>query len=662
MINKSLFKSVVRQCSKLNVSFLITALIGLGFNSNEAYAQSQQYFFEDFESNIILPGNLPSGWSTSSTTNGNGPSFAIWNQSLANSVGYWPVTEPREGTQFAGLRNANAQCNCAADTSFLQTPLINLQNIPHPAITFNIFNPDFENFDDAFIKISTDNGATWASIFYAVNQGLFTVLPTHKDDWKTVILDLGFYANNTIQIRFYWSNKGTTASNSPIDYLGSGYAVDNVRIIDRDSINMTNERTYLGSANDPYMSAPSLPYTMIPLNQVYPVTSNSMVFNTGRSTAFNVGVFSEIFKENVFQGTWTSAIFDSIRPLYKPDISITSGYVPDAIGTYQIENTIFTGSIESYLDDNTTSTRFAVTECTYANDYGDAYGSYQLDSNEYGGNAFFINQADNFNSIQVAIHSGTPIGAEVYGQVYEYIGIDAATGNFIFNPVPGSTTLVHTLTAGELSTTSTTKFICLSFPDGLFLDGGKTYFFGVHCNQNFYISYSGGNDVENSLIYSNKSLSYVSKLKTMMVRVIGSCSEPCLIENTNGCTNPDACNYNSLAIIDDGSCVLIGATCDDGNNCTINDLISSDCSCYGEQNCSPNINQPYFGCNDGFYNLAFSVQIPSGNSQNTLIVETSYGNTIQVNPPLSNFEYIDAGLYPADGSQVWITAYFAESP
>ena len=662
MTKKSHYWRLAQQCSFLNFSLILTTILGLGLSGIEAGAQSQQYFFEDFEASITLPGNLPSGWSTSSTANGNGPSFAIWNQSLANSVGYWPVTEPREGTQFAGLRNANAQCNCAADTSYLQTPLINLQNIPHPAITFNIFNPDFENFDDAFIKISTDNGVTWGSIFYAVNQGIFTVLPTHKDDWKSVILDLGFYTNNSLQIRFYWSNKGTTAANSPIDYLGSGYAVDNVRIIDRDLINLTSERTYVGSANDPYMSEPSLPYTMIPLNQVYAVTSNSMVFNTGRATAFNVGIFSEIFKENVFQGTWTSNIIDSIRPLYKPDISITSGYVPDAIGTYQIENTVFTGNIEPYLDDNTTSTRFAVTECTYANDYGDAYGSYQLDSNEYGGNAFFINQADNFNSIQVAIHAGTPVGAEIYGQVYEYNGIDAATGNFIFNLVPGSTTIVHTLTAGDLSTTSTTKFICLGFPGGLFLEGGKTYFFGVHCNENFYLSFSGGNDVENSLIYSNKSFRYVSTLKTMMVRVIGSCSEPCLIENTNGCTNPGACNYNSLAIIDDGSCVLIGATCDDGNNCTINDIINSDCTCQGEQNCSPSINQPYFGCNDGFYNLSFSVQIPSGNSQNTLIVETSYGNIIQVDPPLSNYEYINAGLYPADGSPVWIAAYFAESP
>ena len=662
MTKKSHYWRLEQQCSFLNFSLILTTIFGLGLSGIEAGAQNQQYFFEDFEASITLPGNLPSGWSTSSTANGNGPSFAIWNQSLANSVGYWPVTEPREGTQFAGLRNANAQCNCAADTSYLQTPLINLQNIPHPAITFNIFNPDFENFDDAFIKISTDNGVTWGSVFYAVNQGIFTVLPAHKDDWKSVILDLGFYTNNSIQIRFYWSNKGTTAANSPIDYLGSGYAVDNVRIIDRDLINLTSERTYVGSANDLYMSAPSLPYTMIPLNQVYAVTSNSMVFNTGRATAFNVGIFSEIFKENVFQGTWTSNIMDSIRPLYKPDISNTSGYVPDEIGTYQIENTVFTGNIEPYLDDNTTSTRFAVTECTYANDYGDAYGSYQLDSNEYGGNAFFINQADNFNSIQVAIHAGTPVGAEIYGQVYEYNGIDAATGNFIFNLVPGSTTIVHTLTAGDLSTTSTTKFICLGFPGGLFLEGGKTYFFGVHCNENFYISYSGGNDVENSLIYTNKSFSYVSKLKTMMVRVIGSCSEPCLIENTNGCSNPGACNYNSLAIIDDGSCVLVGATCDDGNNCTINDIINSDCTCQGEQNCSPSINQPYFGCNDGFYNLSFSVQIPSGNSQNTLIVETSYGNIIQVNPPLSNYEYINAGLYPADGSPVWITAYFAESP
>ena len=49
-----------------------------------------------------------------------------------------------------------------------------------------------------------------------------------------------------------------------------------------------------------------------------------------------------------------------------------------------------------------------------------------------------------------------------------------------------------------------------------------------------------------------------------------------------GCTNLDACNYDELATDDDGSCILIGDACDDGDENTINDTIDENCECVGE--------------------------------------------------------------------------------
>jgi hypothetical protein len=49
-----------------------------------------------------------------------------------------------------------------------------------------------------------------------------------------------------------------------------------------------------------------------------------------------------------------------------------------------------------------------------------------------------------------------------------------------------------------------------------------------------------------------------------------------------GCTVVEACNYNPEAGFDDGSCVFIGDACDDGNMMTINDVITADCGCAGE--------------------------------------------------------------------------------
>ncbi|MAI22913.1 MAG: hypothetical protein CL828_02555, partial [Crocinitomicaceae bacterium] len=49
-----------------------------------------------------------------------------------------------------------------------------------------------------------------------------------------------------------------------------------------------------------------------------------------------------------------------------------------------------------------------------------------------------------------------------------------------------------------------------------------------------------------------------------------------------GCTDSAACNYDSSAEADDGSCVFPGDACDDGNSLTINDAYTGSCVCAGE--------------------------------------------------------------------------------
>jgi uncharacterized protein (TIGR02145 family) len=48
-----------------------------------------------------------------------------------------------------------------------------------------------------------------------------------------------------------------------------------------------------------------------------------------------------------------------------------------------------------------------------------------------------------------------------------------------------------------------------------------------------------------------------------------------------GCTDNGACNYNSAATQNDNSCLYTGATCDDGNTNTTNDVINGSCVCAG---------------------------------------------------------------------------------
>jgi hypothetical protein len=61
---------------------------------------------------------------------------------------------------------------------------------------------------------------------------------------------------------------------------------------------------------------------------------------------------------------------------------------------------------------------------------------------------------------------------------------------------------------------------------------------------------------------------------------VGAYAEVCPVF-VPGCTNDLACNYDITATDDDGSCILPGDACDDGNAATENDQIQADCSCAG---------------------------------------------------------------------------------
>jgi uncharacterized protein (TIGR02145 family) len=81
-------------------------------------------------------------------------------------------------------------------------------------------------------------------------------------------------------------------------------------------------------------------------------------------------------------------------------------------------------------------------------------------------------------------------------------------------------------------------------------------------------------------------------------------NESCVCEGStgqiSGCTNNTACNYNSTATQDDGSCHYIGSPCNDGNSNTFDDVYNESCVCEGStgnvgstHTCgAPNIHNP----------------------------------------------------------------------
>ena len=83
-----------------------------------------------------------------------------------------------------------------------------------------------------------------------------------------------------------------------------------------------------------------------------------------------------------------------------------------------------------------------------------------------------------------------------------------------------------------------------------------------------------------------------------------------------GCTNEGACNYEPLAETDNGTCVLVGDSCDDGNPSTLNDVINADCLCGEEVDLLGEMDAaelPSLGPNPAAYDLSVKADHPLGN-------------------------------------------------
>ena len=68
---------------------------------------------------------------------------------------------------------------------------------------------------------------------------------------------------------------------------------------------------------------------------------------------------------------------------------------------------------------------------------------------------------------------------------------------------------------------------------------------------------------------------FTSQASTPAVRLITGSFEA-------GCIDEAACNYDPSAGVSDGSCLFVGEPCDDGWSNTINDVVTENCQCEGE--------------------------------------------------------------------------------
>jgi Zn-dependent metalloprotease len=140
------------------------------------------------------------------------------------------------------------KCNCDAANDMLISPVLDLSNYKEAHLTFDGFG-DGKRLSDGYVKVSTDGGDTWKTIFQ---------MP-YIDNWIEYHVDLTPYAGKScVLVAFHHDDNGLFAD---------GFAVDNIKITDKSE--------YLQLSN---LSVPETVYEDAPSHQFF-IAARNVFYN-----------------------------------------------------------------------------------------------------------------------------------------------------------------------------------------------------------------------------------------------------------------------------------------------------------------------------------------------------------------------------------------------
>lgn len=169
---------------------------------------------------------LPSGWNAAN------PANAQTFKYIDSSLNWIPVPNTPSGADgWVGI-DANSNNTNAAEATLTSTTY-NLSGHAHVGLVFNTW---FKRFNDScVVDVSTDGGSTWPTHYQVfLNNTLAANAYTKNTDTVVIDVSAGIVANPaTVKIRFHYY----APSN------GYGWAIDDVRFVDLDAINMVLHRS-----------------------------------------------------------------------------------------------------------------------------------------------------------------------------------------------------------------------------------------------------------------------------------------------------------------------------------------------------------------------------------------------------------------------------------
>jgi len=368
-------------------------------------SSSTALYCEDFEG-VTAP-NLPTDLTTSSMEDGytvpvNGNNiqvdgFYTGNNIDAGASGYW--IEISEHTQFAMTNddaclpsgaNPNNNNNCDLSFEVLQLPTLDFTGEGNLGLLFEFYHDKMWSGGDAFLEISTDEGASWTDL----NGGPLQA----TSSWQTGAYNLSEYEDEeSVSIRFTWSDDNNWAS---------GFAVDDIEIRELQEYEVVMTKKF---QRFPSAILGGTTYQNTPLDQAQAIgyIFGGHLKNLGTSTLDSARVYSSITSENFN----SSSDGISALSLTQDTFFCNEVFIPSATGTYTVD--IFGAATEHEVESVSETIEFIVSDFDYARDVSDFTGGYTSanaineDGVEQRGNIYQIYADATLYAIKARIHPST---------------------------------------------------------------------------------------------------------------------------------------------------------------------------------------------------------------------------------------------------------------
>jgi hypothetical protein len=341
----------------------------------------------------------------------------------AHTAGDWTISTNVAGIPVAALAPAGhttaangfafINSDAAGGNAFQNASIVFNQNIDLSAeanVLLKFEQSHRRYAESTYVLWSTNGGTTWNEV--EVNGDMATNTNTTNPATLQLNLSNEIGGHDSVRIGFKYTGN--------FDWF---WAIDDVKITTPDDHDVALSGLYWGSTG---AWGARLPYYQIPTAQVTAIDFSGVIANNG--------MVNQNATFGVQAGAYVGSSAPTLIPAFSSDTAdcIASFTPATANATITVNAGVQIDSTDATPADNTIAgaATIKINPNVYARDLDDiASGSYNQGFGFEVGNIFDVYAADELSAIDVYIHPGANVGAEMYVKLYS---IDAQTGDFVF--------------------------------------------------------------------------------------------------------------------------------------------------------------------------------------------------------------------------------------